>query len=114
METATFTYITQYKDGSESARDYVFTLDTKIYVNVKSVSRSGITSHMSFYMIENDSLVNITHIIAECLDDKFNDSDRTIKVQSYNMNMIFKTLYDFANKLRFRHQPRWVENYYII
>lgn len=111
METITYNYITKYNDGTKSERDFVFTLDTKIYAKVEHVSRSGMSRTMSFYMIEDGELINITHVISQALDYKLNENSWTIRVQGCGMDMIFFVLNRFANVLKFKHKPVWVEHY---
>lgn len=111
MEKAIYTFVTEYNDGSKCERDFVFTLNTKIYTKIERVSRSGMSRTMSFYMIEDGELINITHVIAQCLKYKLNENEWTIRVQGCGMDMVFFVLNKFANALRFKHKPIWVEHY---
>ena len=111
METITYNYVTTYNDGSKSERDFVFTSDTKIYAKVEHVSRSGMSRTMSFYMIEDGELINITHVVARVCGYRLNEDNWTIRVCGCGMNMIFFVLDIFANKLGFKKTPSWVNHY---
>lgn len=111
METITYNFITEYNDGTKHEREFVFTSDTKIYAKVEHVSRSGMSRTMSFYMIEDGELINITHVVARVCGYKLNENSWTIRVQGCGMDMIFFVLNRFANVLKFKHKPVWVEHY---
>ena len=111
METITYNYVVNFNDGTKSERKIVFTSDTKIYAKVAHVSRSGMSRTMSFYMIEDGELINITHVIAQALGKKLNDQEWSFRVSGCGMDMIAHTLDVFASKLGFKNTPSWVEHY---
>lgn len=81
--------LTDYeKELLESARG------KKVFCNIVSVSKSGMSRKMRFYIIENDDLRNITHLISEIAGYKM-DNDYNLKVSGCGMNMIFSVLSNF-------------------
>lgn len=65
----------------------------KIIVNVASVSKSGMTRKMDFY-IYDDGLIKINHIISDIADYNCDKNGRII-VGGCGMDMIFSVLANF-------------------
>lgn len=111
METITYNYVVKFNDGTSHKVPFTFTEKTKIYAIVRSVARSGMSRTMSFFMVEDRELINITHVVAQVCGYRLNKDNWTIRVHGCGMNMIFFVLDRFSDNLRFKHKPQWVEHY---
>lgn len=111
METKTYTYVIKLSDGTTSETPFTFTSDSKIYAIVRGVSKSGMSRRLSFFMIEDGDLRNITHVIAQCLGKTLNEQEWSFRVSGCGMDMIAHTLDCFASKLGFKETPSWVYHY---
>lgn len=111
METITYNYVVNFNDGTSHEVPFTFTENTRIYAIVRSVARSGMSRTMSFFMVEDGELINITHVVARVCGYKLNEDNWTIRVCGCGMNMIFFVLDIFANKLGFKKTPSWVNHY---
>ena len=111
METITYNYVVNFNDGTSHEIPFTFTENTKIYAIVRSVARSGMSRTMSFFMVEDGELINITHVVARVCWYRFNKDNWTIRVNGCGMDMIAHTLDVFASKLGFKNTPSWVEHY---
>lgn len=111
MEAITYNYVINFNDGTSHEIPFTFTENTKIYAIVRSVARSGMSRTMSFFMVEDGGLINITHVVARVCGYKLNEDNWTIRVRGCGMNMIFFVLDVFASKLGFKNTPSWVEHY---
>lgn len=69
----------------------------KIIVNVASVSKSGMTRKMDFY-IYDDGLIKINHIIRDIADYSLDKNHRVI-VGGCGMDMIFSVLAEFNHAM---------------
>ena len=107
----TYNYVVKFSDGTSHEVPFTFTEHTKIYAIVRSVARSGMSRTMSFYMVEDGELINITHVVAEVCGYKLNEDNWTIRVRGCGMDMIFATLDHFAKGLGFKDTPEWVNHY---
>lgn len=114
METITYNYVVKFNDGTSHEIPFTFTSDSKIYAVVRGVSKSGMSRSLSFFMIEDGDLRNITHVIAQALEKKLNDQKWSFRVSGCGMDMIAHTLDIFASKLGFKKTPSWVNHYYTI
>lgn len=75
---------------------YNITPETKVYARVESVARSGMSRTISFYMIEDGELWNITGAIGEVTGhsrDRYTDG---LRVRGCGMDMVWHTLYTYA------------------
>lgn len=111
METKTFTYTVHYNSGKSHEITFTFTSDNKIYAIVRGIARSGMSRRLSFFMIEDGELINITHVIAQALDYKLDNREWSIRVNGCGMDMIAHALSCFASKLGFKKTPSWVYHY---
>ena len=111
METITYNYVVKFNDGTSHKLPFTFTEKTKIYAIVRSVARSGMSRTMSFFMVEDGELINITHVVARVCGYRLNKDNWTIRVGGCGMDMIAHTLDHFASKLGFKKTPSWVEHY---
>ena len=111
METRAYMYTVTYKNGDIDETKFAFTSDSKIYAVVRGVSKSGMTRRLSFFMVEDSELINITHVIAQALGKKLNDQEWSFRVSGCGMDMIAHTLDVFASKLGFKNTPSWVNHY---
>ena len=112
METITYIYTDEYVSKNYKV-PYTFKENTTIIASVKSVAKSGMSRTIAFYMIENNKIVDITHVIAQVLGHTL-QRDCTIRVKGCGMDMIFATLSAFASKIGFKKDPYWCEYYYRI
>lgn len=92
-----------------------FDENAKIYVNLVSVSKSGMTRRLKFYTIIDDELQNITDIIAKGLGQNLDKNDCII-ARGCGADMIFHTLYRFASNIGFKDAFKlgWVNHYHMI
>lgn len=109
METITYIYTDEYVSKNYKV-PYTFKENTTIIASVKSVAKSGMSRTIAFYMIENNKIVDITHVIAQVLGHTL-QRDCTIRVKGCGMDMIAHTLDVFADKLGFKNTPFWVYHY---
>lgn len=86
---------------------YTFTSKTKIYAVIRSVSRSRKSKKISFFMMKNGELENITHVIAQCLGYKLDRIDFSIRVKGYGSFLVFETLNKFSTKIGLKNTPTW-------
>lgn len=107
METKTYTYVNKLGMGTP----YTFTSGSKIYAIIRGVSRSGMSRRLSFFMIEDGELRDVTHVIAQAIDRKLNNHEWSFRVNGCGMDMIAHTLDCFASKLGFEKTPSWVYHY---
>lgn len=111
METKTYTYTWEANNGNKHEIPFTVTSESKIYAIVRGVSRSGMSRRLSFFMVDDGALINITQVIAQCLGYTLNEREWSFRVSGCGMDMIFDTLYRFAKKIGFKEMPSWVNNY---
>ena len=75
---------------------YNITPETKVYARVESVARSGVSRTISFYMIEDGMLCNITGAIGEVTGHTRDRRTNGLLVRGCGMDMVWHTLYTFA------------------
>lgn len=107
METKTYTRVNKLGMGTP----FTFTSDSKIYAIVRGVAKSGMSRRLSFFMIEDGELINITQVIAQVLDKTLNEHEWSFRVSGCGMDMIAHTLDCFASRLGFEKTPSWVYHY---
>lgn len=94
-----------------------FDENTKIYVNLVSVSKSGMTRKAKFYTIVDNELQNITDVMAKALGQNL-DKNYCLTIRGCGSDMFFHTLYRFAMGIGFESQKAlslvWVNHYYMI
>lgn len=71
---------------------------THLYAIVRSVSRSGMSQALDFYVQNNGELVCITHIICD-ISHLRRSKDGAAFVQGCDMNMASSILYNFFVKI---------------
>lgn len=127
-----FTTLKNYKKLSEDQKNqlalvYQAILDGNIYAKIESVSRSGLSRRISFYMVEpgqpnnpyfsNPHITRVTNEIAwltgwiPCGEFKSYGkymSDHGLKVDGVGMDMIFHTLY---TALGYPEAKEWNQQY---
>lgn len=111
METRAYMYTVTYNNGDIDETKFAFTSDSKIYAIVRGVAKSGMSRRLSFFMVEDSELINITHVVAQALGKKLNNKEWSFRVSGCGMDMIAHTLDIFADKLGFKKTPSWVEHY---
>lgn len=111
METKTYTYTWELNNCNKHEIPFTFTSDSKIYAIVRGVAKSGMSRRLSFFMIEDGDLRNITQVIAQVLDKTLNEQEWSFRVSGCGMDMIAHTLDCFASKLGFKETPSWVYHY---
>ena len=114
MNTRAYIYTVKYGNGDIDRTKFAFTSDSKIYAIVRGVSKSGMSRRLSFFMVEDSELINITHVIAQVLGKKLNNKECSFRVKGCGMDMIFATLSAFASRIGFKKDPYWCEHYYRI
>ena len=114
METKTYTYTWELNNCNKHEIPLTFTSDSKIYAIVRGVSRSGMSRRLSFFMVDDGELINVTQVIAQVLGKTMNESEWSFRVSGCGMDMIAHTLDCFASKLGFEKTPSWVYHYGII
>ena len=75
---------------------YNITPETQVYARVESVSRSGMSRTISFYMIEGGELWNITGAIGEVTGLARDRRTGGLRVRGCGMDMVWHTLYRYA------------------
>ena len=75
---------------------YNITPETKVYARVESIARSGMSRTISFYMIEDGELWNITGAIGEVTGRSRDRRTNGLLVHGYGMDMVWHTLYTYA------------------
>lgn len=111
METKIYNYTAHFNDGTSCEVPFEFTSDSKIYAIVRGVSRSGMSRRLSFFMIMDGELRNITHVVAQCIGHTLNEHELSFRVSGCGMDMIAHTLECLASKLGFKETPSWVYHY---
>lgn len=111
METKTYTYTWQIDNCNKHEVPFTFTSDSKIYAIVRGVAKSGMSRRLSFFMVDDGALINITQVIAQVLDYKLNKREWSFRVGGCGMDMIAHTLDCFASRLGFEKTPSWVYYY---
>lgn len=95
-------------------------LDGKIYANVNSVSRSGMSRRISFYMVENDHIRRVTREVAWLTgwvpvgEHKSRGKymvDAGLWVGGCGMDMIFHTLYCALSQ---EQSKEWNQRYNVL
>lgn len=86
-------------------------LKGKIWAKVESVSKSGMTRQIAFYMVEKGDIMNVSNFINWLIGHKkpgeYSDK-RSVKASGCGMDMIFHTLY---NALDYKDAKKWRQNY---
>ena len=75
---------------------YNITPETKVYANVESVDKSGMSRTISFYMVEGGELRNITGAIGEVTGHSRDRLTGGLRVRGCGMDMVWHTLYRYA------------------
>lgn len=83
----------------------------KIYCNIKSVSKSGMTRRMVFYVQFQNELYYLNDIIAKLTSFK-KDKNGYLIVKGCGMDMVFHVLYSFnigiVNYKKLEHGTEWI------
>lgn len=92
--------------------------DQKIYCIIKSVSKSGMTRRMVFYVQFQNELYYLNDIIAKLTGYKI-DKNGYLVVQGCGMDMVFHVLdsfnIDIINYKKLEHGTKWINpNKYIL
>src|SRR5690606_9201370 len=72
---------------------------TRVYCTLRSVSRSGMTRHISLAIVEGDSLRDITYKAAVATGDKYDHDAGAIVVGGCGMDMGFSIVYNLGRAL---------------
>ena len=74
-----------------------------IYGDVKSVSSSGMSRKIAFYMVKDNEIINITYLVSMILDEKQPSKNKynefVINVRGAGMDMVFHCIYSLGNIL---------------
>lgn len=71
--------------------------DNTIYIELVSVSRSGLQRHVTCHLIDNNNTINITNQVAAYSDMTLND--RGIRLNGVGMDMGFHLVYTLSRQL---------------
>jgi hypothetical protein len=89
----------------------------KIYAKIESVSRSGMSRRISFYMVINNRIERVTSQIAWLAGYEtpgyynYKVIDNGLQVSGCGMDMIFATLY---NCMPYKQARKWNQQYNIL
>lgn len=86
----------------QNAKDKLISLlsDTDtIYTVLRSVSKSGLSRSISFYIIDNKEIININYYIKTLLDYKFNKTRDGLIVKGCGMDMGFHVVHTLLREL---------------
>lgn len=97
----------------ETAKDQLISLlsDTDtIYTVLRSVSKSGLSRVISFYIIDNKEIVNINYYIKTLLGYKFNKTRDGLIIKGGGMDMGFHVIHTLKHKLGISEKisHRWI------
>tara|TARA_R100000655_G_scaffold42461_1_gene78428 strand:+ start:20 stop:469 length:450 start_codon:yes stop_codon:yes gene_type:complete len=74
-----------------------------IYGDVKSVSSSGMSRKIAFYIAKDNKIINITYLVSMILDEKEPTTNKynnwVINVRGVGMDMVFHCIYSLGNAL---------------
>lgn len=74
-----------------------------IYGDVKSVSSSGMSRKIAFYVAKDNKIINITYLVSMILDEKEPKTDKynnwVLNVRGVGMDMVFHCIYSLSNIL---------------
>lgn len=70
-----------------------------IYHALKSVSSSGMTRQISFYIIKGKQIISIDWYLSNALDMKRNPANGALKVSGCSMDMGFSIVYNIGRKV---------------
>lgn len=75
----------------ENLLTHYVTEGTRVYTSLRKVSPSGMTRHYSLFIVQGQSIVDITYYAAHALGWTLSETTgrRTIKVQGCGMDMSF-------------------------
>jgi hypothetical protein len=81
--------------------NYITTDNLTVYTILRSVSSSGMSRKISFKMTDNDSIYDITYLVAKVLDIKMIDFNgyNAIRVSGAGMDMGFHMVYSLSSVL---------------
>ncbi len=83
-----------------------------VYAEVVSVSRSGMSRRIRFFVINDGRIERITHIIhGDYKQGKKYVNDDGMSVIGCGMDMVFHTLYNF---LGYERAKNWSKQYHIL
>lgn len=71
----------------------------KIYGNVVSVAKSGMSRKMSFYVVSNNEILNIDYLISQVLDYKQDKQTGAIIKKGCGFDPLFHTVSDLSKVL---------------
>lgn len=98
----------------ENAKDKLIGLlsDTDtIYTVLRSVSKSGLSRVISFYVVDNNKeIVNINYYIKTLLGYKFNKSHDGLRIEGCGMDMGYHVVHTLKHKLGISEKisHRWI------
>lgn len=72
---------------------------TRVYTNLKRVSASGMTRHISLHIADKDGIRDITWLAARVLGDTLNRDTGGIVVSGCGMDMGFEVVYRLSYRL---------------
>ncbi|MBO6224373.1 MAG: hypothetical protein J6N72_02810 [Psychrobacter sp.] len=68
-------------------------------VNIHSVSKSGMSRKLKLGMIYNGAFVDVTRLVAEITDNKFDQKNYALTIEGGGMDMIFALLESLYSRL---------------
>lgn len=76
------------------------TRNKKFYANIVSVSNSGMSRKIKYYIIKNNQLIDITSYICETVGYKEDSKTWALKVGGCGMDMVWDVLYNLQRTLQ--------------
>ena len=105
-----YLYNTNFNENEKTLAEHIKDTNWKkpetepiIYGNVKSVSSSGMSRKIAFYMVKDNKIINITYHVSMILDEKKPSKNKynqwVINVRGAGMDMVFHCIYSLGNVL---------------
>jgi hypothetical protein len=90
------------KVNYEASKKYLLDLfkdDVRVYTKLNNTSSSGMTRHISVYVVRNNEILNITYDVGIITDYRQNSKDGGLIVGGCGMDMGFHLIYTLSYNL---------------
>ena len=85
---------------AETKLDELLNRKQEIYSIIRHVSQSGMTRHISFFIIRNNEIWHIGNLISDYLDYRPNKNYNGLVVQGCGMDMAFSVVNNLQEKMK--------------
>ena len=98
---------------AEKKLDELLNRKQEIYSIIRHVSQSGMTRHISFFIIHNNEIWHIDNLISDYLDYRSNKNYNGLVVQGCGMDMAFSVVNHLQEKMKHSKNVTYIDYHFI-